>query len=581
MTRAHQDPAPEEEVEAREESRMLIDRAAWRLVLVHLRPRLGRIFIFILASLVIAGLALATPVLIRYTLNTAAPGGDLSLLIGLGLALLGARLLLIAVNLWARRLMQRTITDSMKALRLSVLSAMLGFERAFYARSDPGALQPRFIQNTERVEGMLGALFNNTLPSLLTGVLLGSFVLWLEYRVIIILAAAAPLMLIVQRYGTRRIQETFRVFRDRMEDYSRSSYFFIRNTDLVHMQAAEEQALRTQEKSVGRLTDATNRRFDAQLYHAQAQSFLAAILLVVIIIGGGASVITGHNTIGDVVAIFAALQILQGASTSVFGAIPTIITGNESLSKLHELVSSGRLIAYSGETEHQMSDQISLNDVDFQYDRAPILTGAEICLPLNGVSALIGKNGSGKTTVLNLILGLERPDKGQVSCDGIPFDKLDLSFLRKQVGISPQSPMLFPGSVRENILFGSENISEDQLQRAVDQSNLAQVLAGLPEGLETEIGDNGVMLSGGQRQRIAIARAIARAPKLLIFDEPTNHLDNGTIAKIFSALLEQEDPPAILMVSHDEKAIRFADRIFRVEDGIILAEQNTMTAQGL
>ena len=471
--------------------------------------------------------------------------------------------------------MNRVITASMMNFRLSILETILGFERGFHTRSDPAKVQPRFVQNTERVESMLNAVLTNTVPSLFTSVILGGFVLWLEYRVLVILAFAAPIMFVIQRYGTRQIKITFNAFRDRMEEFATAGYFFIRHTDLVRMQAAEDQALKAQESSLDRMKLATHDRFDAQLHHAQAQSFLSAIVLVVIIVGGGATVISGDNTIGDIVAIFAALQMLQGAFSSIFGAIPTIINGNESLAKLYELTTSGRPIPYIGQTKHQMSERICLNQVSFAYDREPVLVDASLELPLAGVSALIGKNGSGKTTVLNLLLGLERPEQGSVSCDGIPYDTLDLRDFRQQIGISPQSPTLFPGTIRENILFGSKDVSEAQLSKAIEQSDFEPVLEGLPQGLDTEIGENGVMLSGGQRQRIAIARALVRAPRLLIFDEPTNHLDQGTISKIFSGLLSQNTPPALLMVSHDEKAIRFADRIFRVEAGEVQTQQTT------
>ncbi len=156
---------------------------------------------------------------------------------------------------------------------------------------------------------------------------------------------------------------------------------------------------------------------------------------------------------------------------------------------------------------------------------------------------VVGPNGSGKTTLLNLLLGFYRPQQGQLYADEQPFSQLDLIHLRRSIAVVSQDPVIFPGTIRENLTYGCPEVSFQRIIEAAHLATAHEFIEQLPQGYDTFVGDNGVLLSGGQRQRLAIARALLRQPKLLILDEPTNHLDATAVEQLMHHL-KKLDPRA-------------------------------------
>ena len=184
--------------------------------------------------------------------------------------------------------------------------------------------------------------------------------------------------------------------------------------------------------------------------------------------------------------------------------------------------------------------------------------------------AFAGGSGSGKTTILNLAIGFLQPEKGKVLIDKKDLKKLDLRSYRKQIAVVPQQSILFTGTLRENITYGSDEISEERLWEVIRAANLEDVVKKLPDGLDTMITEHGENLSGGQRQRISIARAFLRDPKILILDEATSALDSISEKKIQDSIQKLIKGRTTLIVAHRLSTIRNADRIAVIGDGNVL-----------
>jgi ABC-type bacteriocin/lantibiotic exporter with double-glycine peptidase domain len=193
------------------------------------------------------------------------------------------------------------------------------------------------------------------------------------------------------------------------------------------------------------------------------------------------------------------------------------------------------------------------------------------------VTALVGPNASGKSTILHLMQGFYRPRAGAVLADDVDLDELDLRHLRCQIGTVPQDPPIFLGTVLENITYGHPDVPFEDVVRAAELAAAHDTICSLPEGYATSVGEGGARLSGGQRQRIAIARALLRRPALLLLDEPTNHLDAEAVQALFARLLSLDPPPAILLVSHDPAAVRVADRVIALFHGEIVDRVATIS----
>jgi ABC-type multidrug transport system fused ATPase/permease subunit len=191
--------------------------------------------------------------------------------------------------------------------------------------------------------------------------------------------------------------------------------------------------------------------------------------------------------------------------------------------------------------------------------------------------AIVGPNGSGKTTIVNLILGFYRPQKGTLCADGHLFSDLDIVHLRRHIGVVTQDAILFSGTILDNITYGYPDASREQVTQAARLATADEFIQQLARGYETLVGENGLLLSGGQRQRIAIARALLRQPRLLILDEPTNHLDTAAARRLMENLRSLPHKPACLMISHDVETVRKAQFVHFLQQGRIVATERQAT----
>jgi ABC-type multidrug transport system fused ATPase/permease subunit len=218
---------------------------------------------------------------------------------------------------------------------------------------------------------------------------------------------------------------------------------------------------------------------------------------------------------------------------------------------------------------------VTLRDVSFTYPSAagPALQGVCMQVRRNESVGLVGPSGSGKSTLVDVILGLLTPDAGQVLVDGADIQQ-NLRGWQNQIGYVPQSIYLTDDSLRRNIAFGlaAEDIDDEAVQRAIKAAQLEEFVASLPDGLETPVGERGVRLSGGQRQRIGIARALYHDPSVLVLDEATSALDTATERLVMEEVMALRRNKTILVVAHRLSTVEHCDRLYRVEQGRVVAE---------
>ena len=192
-------------------------------------------------------------------------------------------------------------------------------------------------------------------------------------------------------------------------------------------------------------------------------------------------------------------------------------------------------------------------------------------IPAGKKVALVGASGNGKSTIAQLIVGFYQPDQGDIRYDGISYREIGLDVVRAHVYLVLQSPMLFNETIRFNLTFG-KSVDDAKIAEALDIAELSEFVDGLPEGLETRVGKNGIKLSGGQRQRISIARMIIADPNIVIFDESTSALDTRTEARVFEKLQKFLAVRTTVIIAHRLSTIENADYIYLIDDGRIREE---------
>ncbi|MGO1098617.1 ABC transporter ATP-binding protein [Priestia megaterium] len=222
----------------------------------------------------------------------------------------------------------------------------------------------------------------------------------------------------------------------------------------------------------------------------------------------------------------------------------------------------------------QFAKEIECRNVYFRYnqDASYALQHINLIIPSNQMTAFVGRSGAGKSTLIDLLMGLNQPEKGQVLIDGIPLSKDNLLSLRRAISYVPQDPFLFNASIRENLLLVEPNASEQQMWEALEFSSAAEFVRRLPQGLDSLIGDRGIKLSGGERQRLVLARAILRNPSILVLDEATSALDTENEAKIQEALERLKGKMTIIVIAHRLSTIRNADQVIVLEQGEIIQQ---------
>ena len=221
----------------------------------------------------------------------------------------------------------------------------------------------------------------------------------------------------------------------------------------------------------------------------------------------------------------------------------------------------------SGGTTPRLASAISLREVSFCYDRTNVLDGVSMTLPAGALTAIVGSSGAGKTTVADLIIGLLRPQRGEVWIDDLPMSDVDATAWRGMIGYVPQETFLFHDTVMANVTLGEPGIARDVVEAALRRAEAWEFVAALPDGMDTVVGERGSRLSGGERQRIAIARALVRDPVLLILDEATTALDPETEASIVATIARLAGKVTVLSISHQPAVRQAATLVYRLENG--------------
>jgi len=379
-------------------------------------------------------------------------------------------------------------------------------------------------------------------------------------------------LLVFNRYSLQPLRRQIDRRMKAFKAYSRGTLAVLQLIALTRMQTAEIQETARQTVQIDALKRETEALSRQQAFQQAAQDAMLLTVVGVLLVIGGSQVTAGQTTLGSLFAFNVILLALRRYLQDALGATPALMDGYHALESLQQLIVHAPPEPYSGALRHQMHGAITLRDVTYRYsDHAPILHNVNLTLAPHTLTALAGANGSGKTTLVNLLLGLYQPQQGCLFADEHPYDELDISCLRRQIGVLPQDPLLFDGTVWENITYGMSEASTDQVVTAAEVALAHEFIQQLPQKYETLIGEHGVRLSGGQRQRIALARVLLRQPKLLILDEPTNHLDETAVQQLIENVMHRESAPTTLIISHDMALARQADQLYILSEGRLMA----------
>jgi ATP-binding cassette subfamily B protein len=532
----------------------------------------------LISTTLLAGIAqlaaLTVPALTGRVVDQALKPHDetrLWLLIGL-IALAG---LIRAAAMFLRRLWAgRMSLDVEYDLRMDMYTHLQRLSHGFYDRQQTGQLMSRATSDIQAVRFFLGYGLIFLTQHILTVIAVTLLLLWTNAVLAILAFALMPVVVVVAAIYSRRSHPVLKDVQQKVADVTTQAEENIVGVRVVKAFAQEDH-------ETARFATRSEAVFDQEVTATRIQSFYVPLLeflpqvgIAAALLAGGWAAIDGQLTLGQFTQFYLYLAMLF---------LPLRMLGMW-IGQIQRAIASGERIFEVLDVEPEITDppeptplpdgrgEIRIEGVTFGYDpERPVLRELDLHVEAGRTVALIGRTGSGKTTVTSLIPRFYDPQVGCVRLDGADVRDLALEDVRRQVGIVGEDTFLFSTSVRENIAYGAPWATDEEVVEAARQAQAYDFITALPEGFDTLVGERGLTLSGGQRQRIAIARALLLDPRVLILDDATASVDASTEARIKLALRAVMRDRTTLIVAHRLSTIALADEIVVLEDGRVVA----------
>lgn len=558
-----------------------------RIISIAQNPRPGRSVLKLLARrpgrMTLAVLAFACkeiplwflPVVTARIIDIVATGGEVStVLIWFSVA----AVLLVQnypMHIVYTRNFMTVVRDTGADLRNALAARLQSLSIGYHTRVSSSIVQTKVVRDVENIELMLQQVTHPLLSA--TMVMIGaiSMTAIAVPQFLPVYALAMPIAIGI-RYGLRnRSRERNEVFRREVETLSARVGEMASLIPVTRAHGLERTAV----TRVASGADGVRRaglHLDMLNGHVASISWVAMQLLGVgCLVLAAIFSLTGLLPItpGEVVLLSTYFTLLTGGLTQLLMLIPVGARGLESMRSISEVLQEPDLEQNEGKRAvAHVGGHLELEHVSHRYDEAQRDAVHDISLDITPgeTVAFVGSSGSGKSTMLNLVLGFVRPTSGRILLDGVDMQALDLRTVRQSVSVVPQESVLFEGTIRENIAYGLDDVSDDRLHAALRDANAAEFVDRLPDGWDTVVGERGARLSGGQRQRLAIARALVRDPRILLLDEATSALDPESEELVKEALNRLMKGRTTLVVAHRLSTIRQADRIVVLEHGEVV-----------
>jgi ATP-binding cassette subfamily B protein len=545
----------------------------------------------VIASFVLAALAMGAGILIpalvgRTVDDIDAGGGSLWPLAG---AIVAAGMLRLVFSVVRRLVAGRVSLGVEFDLRNRLYAHLQSLELGFFDGQQTGQLMSRATVDLQSVRFFLGYGLIFMAQAILTILIAAAVMIYVNPLLAAVALAPTPFVIwAATRYG-RLNRPASQEVQQRIAELTAAAEENVSGVRVVKGFAQEHRQLRSFHHTVRRVFDQSMVSTRLRAFYNPFIGFLPQLGLVAIVVLGGRQAIQGTISVGDFVAFYGYVLMLTGPmrmlGVSLGMAQRAVASGNrifEILDREPRLASPAgapplpapRADGAGSATEpgERGLGRVELRGVAFAYEGgAPVLRDIDLAIDAGRTVAIVGATGAGKTTLVNLIPRLYDPTAGSVLVDGVDLRSVDLASLRHEIALVSDDAFLFSASLRENIAYARPDAGDDEVDAAARRAGLAEVVAELPDGYDTRVGERGLTLSGGQRQRVAIARALLAQPRILILDDATSSVDATTESRIKEALREVMDGRTTFVIAHRLSTLALADEIVVLEDGRIAA----------
>ncbi len=547
---------------------------------LFLRPYWKTLLLNAVLMLLLTGLGLAPPLFQRAIVDEVIGTGDLSslgMLIG-GLVIVYALQQLVnAGDLYVRHALgERFILD----LRVRLYEYLQQLSLSFFERTSTGELMSRVTNDVNALESFV--THGSALAAIDLLRLIGSAVIlfMLDARLALLVLLPVPVLAVSLRYYNTRIRPIYRRVRSRLGDINARLQDSLSGIQVV-------QAFVQEDRELDRFAAESERYYSARVEGMRywstffpAMRFVAQMGTVIVLGAGTVMVVRGELTLGTLVAFLAYITAFYepiNRLTAVDNIFQEAIAAGERIFELldetAEIEDAPDAVELppSEPSAGHIRGQVTFDDVYLRYSTGEeVLHAVTFEMAPGEMVALVGPSGAGKTSIANLLCRFYDPLQGKISVDGYDLRQVKLASLRRQVAVVLQDTFLFNTTIRENLLYGNADATDEELTAAAKAAHAHEFIESLPDGYDSTIGERGVKLSGGQKQRLALARAILADPRILILDEATSSVDAEAEYLIQQALEAVLEGRTALVIAHRLSTIRNADKIIALEEGHIV-----------
>lgn len=485
------------------------------------------------------------------------------------------RLVALLLAVWQTREFTSVAKDVTYRIRVGLLQHLQKVSMAEYEAVGSGSITSHLVTDVTVIDDFLGSALSKFIVAVLTVIGVAGVLLWMHWQLATFILLMNPVVIYFTMVMGKRVKNlkrnenvSFELFQQALiETLDGIQQIRASNREGHYLErvVSRAQQLKNNMIAFGWKSDAANRL--SFFIFLMGFEFFRGLSMVVVLFSG--------LSIGEMFAVYAYLWFMMGPVQEILGIQYSYYSANAAMERIN------KLLAMQKEPEYQHNQNpfidkhtvgLSVENICFSYGEGlPVLDGVSLSIAEGEKVALVGASGGGKSTLVQIILGLYPADSGELYFDGVNLDQIGLDVVRENVATVLQQPAMFNDTVRANLSLGRD-VDDDAIWQALDIAQMRQTVNEMPEQLDSIIGRSGIRLSGGQRQRLAIARMILADPKVVILDEATSSLDTETEALLHEAMHEFLQNRTTLIIAHRLSAVQQADRVLVFDAGKIIDE---------
>lgn len=546
---------------------------SYKRLLVYVKPYAGRMVFGLICMIIAAAAYLVVPWLIKNVVDEVLQAKDLGMLNLVAFAILAVFLIRGFATYGQTYTMsyigQRVIID----IRQALFKHLQRLDQAYFDRRKTGQIMSNL---TNDVNALQTAIVDNLISLITEGVtLIGSLIsmILIDWKLTLVTLIIVPVVLGLVNVFGKRLRRAGHEVQGRIADITALLQEVISSIRIVRSFAREKFEIKKFEHENQRNFAAAMKATKLSSLLSPLVEFSAAIAVTIILWYGGYNVVTGVISAGSLIAFLIYAINLSNPVKRL----------SQVYSNIQKSMAAGDRVFEILDTEPEVKEKenpitlppvkgfVDFNDVSFTYDgEKKALDGLSLHVPAGRIVAVVGPSGAGKTTIANLLPRFYDVSEGAVCIDGVDVRDVSFKSLREQIGLVPQETVLFNATIKENILYGRLDGTDEEVYAAAKAANALEFIEKMPDGMNTLVGERGSSLSGGQRQRISIARAILKNPRILILDEATSALDTESEKLVQEALERLMENRTAFVIAHRLSTIKNADHIIVLKQGRIV-----------